>query len=258
MSPYRDMACKNVSGPKTYNPAYYTSGGGWGGSEDPRTVMINNKVYMIYVAFEGWDSVRMALTSIKLNDFKKGKWNWRKPRMISPPGTVAKNWVIFPEKINGKFAILHGVTPDILIDYVDNLDTLGDGSFIISKSPRGGRKNFWDNRVRGAGPPPVKTDKGWLLLYHAMDINDPNKYKLGAMILDLNDPTKIIYRSPQPILNPDMHYENDGKPGVIYATGAAIINNDLFVYYGGGDKHVCIAQTPLDELLNWLVRYGKQ
>ena len=77
------------------------------------------------------------------------------------------------------------------------------------------------------------------------------------MILDLNDPTKILYRSPQPILSPDAHYENDGKPGVVYATGAVIIGENLMVYYGGGDKHVCIAQTPLRQLLDWLVAYGK-
>ncbi len=245
-----------VTGPKTYNPAVYTSGGGWGGSEDPRTVLIDGRVYMTYVAFEGWNSVRIGLTSINLEDLKQGRWNWRKPKLISPKGQVNKNWLIFPEKINGKFAILHGITPNVLVDYVESLDMLDD-SIIKSRSPKGGRKNFWDNWVRGAGPPPMKTDLGWLLLYHAMDKADPNKYKLGAMILDQNDPTKILYRSPQPILEPDQHYENDGKPGVVYASGAVIIGKNLMVYYGGGDRHVCIAETPLEGLLNWLVKYGK-
>ncbi len=247
----------SATGPTEYNPAFYTSGGGWGGSEDPRTVLIDGRVYMSYVAFEGWNSVRIALTSIKLDDLKKGKWNWRKPTIISPPGEVNKNWLIFPEKINGKFAILHGISPNILVDYVDNLDTLGDSEYIKSRPPKGGRKNFWDNWVRGAGPPPIKTDLGWLLLYHAMDKNDPNRYKLGAMILDANDPTKILYRSPQPILEPEQHYENDGKPGVVYASGAVVMGKNLMIYYGGGDKHVCIAETPLDRLLDWLAKYGK-
>ena len=60
---------------------------------------------------------------------------------------------------------------------------------------RDGRVGFWDNRVRGAGPPPIKTKEGWLLFYHAIDMREPSKYKLGAMILDLNDPTKILYRT---------------------------------------------------------------
>jgi predicted GH43/DUF377 family glycosyl hydrolase len=66
--------------------------------------------------------------------------------------------------------------------------------------PQPGRKNYWDNRIRGAGPPPIKTDLGWLLLYHANDVYDPHRYKLGAMLLDLKDPTKVLYRSSTPIL----------------------------------------------------------
>ena len=249
---------KTATGPTTYNPAFYTSGGGWGGSEDPRTVLIDGKVYMSYVAFEGWDSTRIALTSIKLDDLKRGRWNWKKPVIISPPGQTAKNWVIFPEKINGRFAILHSIVPNIMIDYLDSIDNIT--THIDSPrlhGPQPGRKGFWDNRVRGAGPPPIKTDIGWLLLYHAQDMKEPSKYKLGAMILDLNDPTKILYRSPQPILEPDANYENDGKPGIVYASGAVILKGNLTVYYGGGDRHVCIAQTPLKQLLDWMVKYGK-
>jgi predicted GH43/DUF377 family glycosyl hydrolase len=247
-----------VKGPKRYSPAYYTSGGGWGGSEDPRTVLINDKVYMTYVAFEGWDSVRIGLTSILLDDLKNKRWKWRRPVLISKPNEIAKNWLIFPEKVNGKFAIIHSIVPKIMIEYVDCLDGIKEP--ISSPRPQGvqpGRKNFWDNRVRGSGPPPIKTDFGWLLLYHAQDYREPSKYKLGAMILDKDDPTKILYRSPQPILEPDAHYENDGKPGVIYASGAVILGEDLVVYYGGGDRHVCIAETKLQTLLNWLIEHGR-
>lgn len=247
-----------VSGPKEYNPQFYTSGGGWGGLEDPRAVLINGRVYVTYTAFEGWDSVRIGLTSILLEDLKKGWWNWKKPRLISDPKQTNKNWLIFPEKINGKFAIIHSIAPKILIEFVDNLDNIPKP--IVSSGQRGpqiGRKDYWDSKLRGGGPPPIKTDIGWLLLYHAQDLREPHKYKLGAMILDHNDPTKILYRSPQPILEPDAHYENDGKPGVVYASGAVVIGDNLMVYYGGGDKHVCIAETPLKALLDWMVRYGK-
>lgn len=247
-----------ATGPKRYDPEFYASGGGWGGSEDPRTVEIDGKVYMSYVAFEGWNSVRIALTSISTDDLKKRRWRWRRPQLISPPNTVSKNWVIFPEKINGKFAILHTITPTIMVEYVDSLDAIT--TYINSPrlhGPQPGRKKFWDNRMRGAGPPPLKTEKGWLLLYHAQDARESSKYKLGAMILDLSDPTKILFRSPQPILEPDAHYENDGKPGVVYASGAVILDKDLVVYYGGGDRHVCVAKTSLPELLDWLTTYGK-
>ena len=239
--------------PVGYYPSYYTSGGGWGGSEDPRVVKIGNRIYMTYVAFEGWYSIRIALTSISVEDFKKGKWHWKKPILLSPLGEINKNWVLFPEKINGKFAVLHGVSPEILVDYVDSFNSFDGTVFIKSSPPSGGREKHWDNKMRGAGPSPIKTSLGWLLLYHAHSRKEPHRYKLGAMILDLNNPTKILYRSEHPILSPDMHYENDGKPGVIYASGAVIRGDDLYVYYGGGDKVVCVATTPLKKFLDYLV-----
>ena len=66
---------------------------------------------MIYVAFQGWQSIRIALTSISLDDFKHGRWNWKEPILLSAPNTTNKNWLIFPEKINGKYAILHSIAP---------------------------------------------------------------------------------------------------------------------------------------------------
>ena len=249
---------KTAKGPTHYCPEFYTSGGGWGGSEDPRAIVVDGRVYMTYVAFEGWHSVRIALTSILMDDLKKGHWNWKKPVLISPKGQTAKNWVIFPERINGRFAILHSIVPSIQIEYVDSLNAVtSDINSPRLHGPQPGRKDFWDNRLRGAGPPPIKTELGWLLLYHAQDSSQPDKYKIGAMILDLYDPSKILYRSPQPILEPDAYYENDGKPGVVYASGAVILGENLTVYYGGGDKHVCIAQTPIKGLLDWMVNYGK-
>lgn len=246
---------------KEYNPSKYTSGGSWGGHEDPRAVRIEDKVYMTYTVFQGWHSVRIAITSIRLNDLKKEKWNWSSPKYISPPNEVHKNWVVFPEKIKGKYAILHSLSPKVLVDYVEDLNDPSDGGYIESVQPYGGRAGHWDNWMRGTATPPIKTDIGWLILYHAMDRNDPNKYKLGAMILDPKlgpkSAPKILYRSPSPILSPEACYENDGKPGVVYATGAIVKDDELYIYYGGGDKTVCLAHTPLKELLMWLVDYGK-
>ncbi|MES2213604.1 MAG: hypothetical protein V4473_02070 [Patescibacteria group bacterium] len=245
---------KKVTGPAAYHPAIYTSGGSWSGAEDPRAVKIGKWIYMTYVAFEGWNSVRIALTAITVDDFKHGRWHWKKPKLISPPGEVNKNWLVFPEKIGGKFAILHSLAPEVMIDYVDSL--LDIETYIKSPRPAGpqpGRKNFWDTKMRGAGAPPIKTPLGWLLLYHAVDEREPHKYKLGAMILDKKDPTKVLYRSSHPILSPDMPYENEGKPGVVYASGALLRGSDLYVYYGGGDRVVCVASTPLKEFLEYLV-----
>lgn len=243
-----------ITGPVGYHPAIYTSGGGWAGSEDPRTVKIGKKIYMTYVAFEGWNSIRIALTSITLEDFKKGNWKWKKPVHLSPPGEVHKNWLLFPEKINGKYAVLHSIVPKISVDYINDRDNINE--YIDSPrkwGPQPGRKNAWDEFLRGGGPPPIKTQIGWLLLYHALEKNDHGRYKLGAMILDSKDPTKVLYRSKHPILSPDMDYENNGKPGVIYASGAIIRGEDLYIYYGGADKVVCVATTPLEKFLNYLV-----
>jgi len=234
----------------------YMSGGGCGGCEDPRLTRIKNRIYMIYVAWNGRDFPRVALTSIKVDDFLNKKWNWRRPVLISPPGEIHKNWIIFPEKINDKYAILHSLSPKISIAYVDSLKFDGN-TYIKSYYSGVSRKNCWDSWVRGAGPPPIKTEIGWLLFYHAMDNRDPGKYKLGAMILDLEDPSKVIFRSKKPILEPSECYENEGfKAGVVYACGAAIVNDHLFVYYGGADTVVCAATAKLSEFLDQLKYSG--
>jgi predicted GH43/DUF377 family glycosyl hydrolase len=243
-------------GPLSYNTIVYPSGGGWGGVEDPRIVQIDNTMYMTFVAFDGWGFVRMALTSLPVPQFSKKNWHWKPAAFLSPPNEVHKNWVLFPDKVNGKYAILHSVSPTIQISYVDSLKDFDEESvYIHSRYSSSGREGHWDNWVRGAGPPPLKTEAGWLLLYHAMDKNDPNKYKVGAMLLDLTDPSKVLYRSEQPILEPKMNYENNWKPGVVYACGAVIWGNDLLVYYGGGDKYVAVARANLRDFLRQLTSY---
>jgi predicted GH43/DUF377 family glycosyl hydrolase len=253
------VACRRGEPDRSTAPAAVSSGGGWsGGCEDPRLTCIDDIVYLLYTAFDGWGSIRIALSSISLDDFLNKRWNWEKPVLISPPGEAHKNWVLFPEKINGKFAILHNITPDIIIDYFDTLDELRDGERIIHlKYIKTRRKNAWDTWVRAAGPPPIKTKYGWLLLYHAIDEKDPDRYKLGAMLLDLKDPTKILYRSKAPVLEPDACYENEGfKPGIVYSCGAVVIDQELFVYYGGADSVTCVAVANLDLFLKELMGSG--
>ncbi len=241
------------------SPLTYSSGGGWnGGCEDPRLTLLHNTVYLMYTAFDGWGSIRIALSSISLEDFLKKRWTWKEPALISPPGEIHKNWVLFPEKINGKFAILHSISPRVEIEYFDSLEKLENEEVVIqSHYDRVSRTGGWDSWIRGAGPPPIKTKLGWLLFYHAMDVRDPDRYKIGAMILDLKDPTKVLYRARVPVLEPDMHYENGGfKSGVVYSCGAVAKDGELYVYYGGGDSVVCVAMAKLDTFLRGLKRYG--
>lgn len=251
---------------KSILPIDYISGGGWnGGCEDPRLTRIGDTVYMLYTAFDGWGSLRIALTSIKLSDFEKKNWIWKKSSLISPPGEIHKNWVLFPEKINGKFAILHSFYPKILISYFDSLDELDGQKFIQSNNTRPIDINrTWDSWFRGVGPAPIKTDLGWLILYHAMDHKNPDRYRIGALILDLKDPTKILYRGAYPILEPEEYYENNGyKWGVVYSCGAVVKDGTLFVYYGGADKVIGVATIKLADLLsdlkkNKVVKLKKQ
>lgn len=238
---------------KRYDPVIYPSGGSWGGCEDPRLVRIDDTIYLTFNAFDGWDFIRIGLTSIPEKDFIAGKWNWKKPILISPEGEIHKNWVLFPEKINGKFAILHSISPHVQVDYVETLESLAHGTEKIeSIFKRQGERESWDTWLRGAGCPPLKTEKGWLVLYHAVEKHESHKYKVGVMLLDLNDPSKIIAQSPGPLLTPDCWYENDGKPGIVYVCGAVIRDGMLIVYYGGGDMHTCVAQAPLVDVLAWV------
>lgn len=236
----------------------YCSGGGWGGGcEDPRLTLIGDRVYMIYTAFDGWASLRLALTSISLDDFLKKRFNWKEPVLISPPSEIHKNWVLFPEKIKGKFAILHSFAPKILIDYFDSLDELNGKKFIKSNNTRPiDKSRTWDSWFRGVGPSPIKTKYGWLIIYHAMDHRNPDRYRIGAMILDIKNPTKILYRSKEPILEPEEWYENEGyKSGVVYSCGAVVKDGELFVYYGGADKVACVATANLDKFLKELIHF---
>lgn len=249
------------SHPQQGTAMYHTSpfisgGGGWGGCEDPRLTQIDGKLYLTYVAYDGWSAPRVALSSITVDDFVHRVWNWAKPVLISPPGIVDKNAVIFPEKINGKYVILHRVYPNILVDYVDSLDFDGN-TYLTGETKISPTRTGWDNRKIGAGAPPIKTKDGWLLIYHSVGEADPGRYKMGAMLLDLEDPTHVLARSIQPILAPDHAHENNGwKSGVAYPCGAVVVDGDLYVYYGGADTVVCAAVANLDEFLGELKTMG--
>lgn len=237
-----------------YHPnIQFMSGGGWGGCEDPRVTKLDDRFYLTYVAYNGRDHPRVAISSIAKDDFMNRDWSkWAKPKLISPPGIVDKNACIFPEKINGKYVMMHRIFPNILIDFLDDLEFEKE-PYLKGEHKISPRENAWDSRKAGAGPPPIKTKDGWLLIYHAVDDRDDKQYKIGAMLLDLEDPTKVLYRSNMPILKPTEWYENHGfKAGVAYPCGAVVIDDNLYVYYGGADSYVCVAARDLNEFISEL------
>jgi len=239
---------EHQTGDRKFTVYSYFSGGSFGGAEDSRLTRVNDEdiLYMTYTACD--NGLRVGLTAIKIDNFLNNKWKWEKPALISPPGEVHKNWLIFPEKINGRYAILHSIKPNIQIEYRDSLE-FDETDFIKSFHDGGPRKSCWDKWLRGGGGPPLKTRDGWLLFYHAMD-NDWSKYKVGAMLLDFNDPTKILRRAKEPVLEPEEHYENNGyKKGVVYVSGAVIKDGNIMIYYGCADNYVSVAYANLDEFL---------
>ncbi len=238
---------------KNYVSPFASGGGGYGGCEDPRLTRIGNRLYLTYVAYNGWSDPRVALSSISLEDFLARRWDWTHPVLISAPNVVNKNACLFPEKIQGKYVMLHRVYPDILIDFLASLDFDGETKWLKGEYKISPRPSFWDSRKIGAGAPPLKTKWGWLLIYQAIGNQDPGRYKMGAMLLDLLDPTKVIARSDAPILEPEEYYENEGwKSGVAYPCGAVIIADRLIVYYGGADTVVCAADADLGAFVHEL------
>ena len=242
-----------------YDPVAYPSGGSWGGTEDPRAVVIDDKLYLTYNLFDGWDNMRVALTTLSVKDLIAKRWNWSKPTFLSPAGERHKNWVLFPEKVNGQFALMHNLHAEdadtVRIEYVDDPTRIGtEAPHIESPNPHAmpDRAIAWHKRMRSIGPPPLKTALGWLMFYHAND-DESHKYKMGAALLDLFDPTKVIARSLAPVLVPDADYENEGKPGIVYGCGATIKDDTLRVYYGGGDRVVCSATAHLPTFLDALI-----
>lgn len=222
------------------------------GCEDPRITKINDRFYMCYTAFNAKDPHAVAMTSISVEDFLKKRWVWEKPIIISSPGVADKNACIFPEKVGGNYIIFHRVKHCINLSYVKNLDflknkTLEEHRWVCP------REDMWDSLKIGIVAPPIKTDKGWLLLYHGLSAKD-GKYRVGAMLLKLKDPEKIIARTNTPIFEPETEYEKQGEiSNVVFPCGNVVIGNQIFIYYGGADKVVAVASMEIEKLLSVLI-----
>ncbi len=221
------------------------------GCEDPRITLIDDKIYMCYTAFDSIGPPRVALTYINVNDFLEKRYIWSEPVLISPPGVDDKDACILPEKINGKYMIFHRIESDIVVDLVDSLDFNGN-RWLRSLEYIPLREDFWDNDKVGISAPPIKSEYGWLLLYHGISATD-HVYRVGAMLLDLENPSYVLARSHYPILEPELPFEKDGNVNnVVFPCGAVVIDKKLFVYYGGADKYIGVATIGFHDLLAYL------
>jgi predicted GH43/DUF377 family glycosyl hydrolase len=235
----------------------YISGGSLGGIEDPRIVRIEDKVHVTYTVCD--DGLSVALASIKVEDFLNKRWNQARARIISPRGETHKNWVLFPEKIGGKsgenYALLHSISPKILINYFDNLEFESENSIksYYHGKPVGEWKGGWEGWLKSIGPPPIKTDYGWLVFYHALHKDNLGGYCIGSMLLDIDNLTSILFRAKEPILTP-WDIRDGVKPNIVYTCGAVVKDGKLLLYYGAADTKVYVAHANLDEFLENLTR----
>jgi predicted GH43/DUF377 family glycosyl hydrolase len=217
------------------------------GIEDPRITRINNTFYILFTATSGLGP-RIELA--KTGDFKK----YERVALISEPGN--KDGVLFPEKINGRYARLdrpigRGVG-SIWISYSDDLIHWGGHKVILMPMP-----GCWDSYRIGASAPPIRTHKGWLEIYHGVNMTTSGPvYRIGSALLDLKDPSKVIARCDAPILSPREDYERIGDiNNVVFACGAIVEpDNEIKIYYGAADTCICVATAKLDSLIERTLR----
>ncbi len=233
------------------------------GSEDPRITKFKDHEGIKYLitytalsepAFSGLgDRVAVAETV----DFVKFNKNG-----VVIPGINDKDAVFFPERINGKIALLHRIPPDIQIVYFEDFEQMNNPKENYWKDYYSKRemhtilerKFDWEFSKIGAGPPPVRTKDGWLLIYHG--VCRDSIYRAGIVLLDLEDPSKEICRSPVPILEPETDYEKYGDVNnVVFPEGAIIRGDELFVYYGAGDRVCGLAMAKVNDILEYLKRF---
>jgi predicted GH43/DUF377 family glycosyl hydrolase len=167
------------------------------------------------------------------------------------PDAPDKDAVIFPERVGGKIMLLHRISPTMQLAAFDDLEQLlnpPDGYWEEHMRDLDAHTVMsavfdWEGEKIGGGCPPIKTDEGWLLIYHGVDQN--HVYRAGLALLDLENPARVIARSPQPILEPEADYERVGDvPNVVFPQGVAVLDGVMYVYYGGADK-VCGLATGL-------------
>jgi predicted GH43/DUF377 family glycosyl hydrolase len=213
---------------------------------DPRITEIDGVYYLCFAAHSSY-GVRIGM--LRTKDFEK----FESCGFISEPDN--RNGVLFPEKIGGLYArldrpILPGDHGDIWISYSPDLTFWGKSKCVFKRGAHG----HWYWQKIGAGAVPIKTKKGWLEIWHGVHVMAGYQYvyHLGAMLLDLNDPSKVVARAKAPILSPREPYERSGLTSNVVFTSGAILEEDgeVKIYYGGADTVQCVATARLEDLVD--------
>ena len=251
------------------------------GIEDPRVTLIDGIFYMVYIAYDGLNARIAYATATELPYFTK-------QGVISPPMqyhevaelckerehhsvvsffdryfvslyeeqpelkdlvVYEKDALLFPRKINGKFALVHRIFPNVQVIYFEDFSQLKSVEFWaknlyeLEEHTILHPKHWFESRHIGAGAAPIETEAGWLFLYHAVqeDADGQRTYHAAAALLDLDDPTEVIGRLDYPLFSPGAGFEKEGDVNnVVFPTAADVSGDDLTIYYGAADS--CIAQ----------------
>jgi predicted GH43/DUF377 family glycosyl hydrolase len=220
------------------------------GVEDPRIVRLDGTYHLTYVCWNGKNTQIALATS---PDLKR----WKDHGVIFGAAQFGnnKNGTLFPEKIGGQYALIHRPMGHDWRDVVHPLDMWLSLSPDL-KSWAGHRRLLrarrgevdWEYSKIGLGAPPFKTDKGWLMIYHAVDRK--SIYRLGLVLLDYENPVKVQKRTDTPILEPAADWEIEGDvKNVVFTCGAVLLGTELWVYYGGADTVIGLAKGDVSKFL---------
>ncbi|GAB4342710.1 MAG: glycosidase [Candidatus Abyssubacteria bacterium] len=226
------------------------------GIEDPRITLLEEEGVwaIIYTSYSrGGPLVSLATTK----DFKI----FERKGVVMPPED--KDAALFPVKFNGRWAMLHRPVPafanvgaHIWISFSPDLKHWGDHQILIP-ARRGG---WWDANKIGLSPPPLATERGWLILYHGVRMTAAGCiYRLGLALLHRENPTKVLARSDEWVLAPEESYEVVGDVDkVVFPCGWVPEGDTIRLYYGGADKCIALATGKISEMLEWLEKHNTE
>jgi len=214
--------------------------------EDPRLCKINDRFFL------SCTQANLMITGEWKTDIVYGisdnpfYFDLIKPDLPMPGNN--KNGVFIPERIKGSYWLFHRVRPDICLAYSTDLYQWHNLGSIMKPT-----NDYWQSGHLGAGTPPIKTEEGWLEFYHATNPT-ARPYCMGACLLDLNDPTKVLARTTDPLLFPEESYEINGwvTGGIIFPTGAIVLDNIYRIYYGAADMYFAAAEFTRNEIFDKL------
>lgn len=170
-----------------------------------------------------------------------------------------RNGVLFPQKINNKYALLsrpsdngHTAFGDIYVSYSPDMKYWGEHRLVMKVADF--KDSAWQSKKIGAGGVPVLTDEGWLIIYHGVILTcNGFRYAMGGAILDMEDPSKVLYRASPYLLTPETTYETIGDvPNVIFPCASIQDGNRMAIYYGAADTCVALSYAYIDELIEYI------